>query len=80
MNYHLRIGSNPGIMPGKPVVRGTRIALEQIFRKLSDSLSRPRRFFETGRSPPEFPDLPFREVIVFVRRFFYRVKNDTAKR
>jgi plasmid stabilization system protein ParE len=25
--------------------------------------------------PPEFPDLPFREVIVKPYRFFYRIKD-----
>jgi len=41
-------------------------------------LSRLRRFPESGRFLPEFPDLPFREVIVHPYRFFYRVKGKTV--
>jgi uncharacterized protein (DUF433 family) len=32
---HERIESNPNIMDGKPVVRGTRIPVELVLRKLS---------------------------------------------
>ncbi len=32
----------------------------------------------SGRRLPEFPDLPFREVIVAPYRFFYRVKEKTV--
>ena len=34
-----------------------------------------RKFPQSGRALPEFPDLPFREVIVTPYRFFYRVKG-----
>ncbi len=40
------------------------------------TLSRLKRFPESGRSIPEFPDLSFREVIVRPYRFFYRIKHD----
>jgi len=33
-NDHIEI--NPNVMPGKPVVRGTRIPVETILRKLSE--------------------------------------------
>lgn len=46
-------------------------------RKTEDALSRLRKFPESGRTLPEFPDLPFREVIVPRYRFFYRIKGDT---
>ena len=47
------------------------------FREASArSLSRLRDFPDSGRVLPEFPDLPFREVIVGRYRFFYRVKAD----
>jgi uncharacterized protein (DUF433 family) len=36
---HDRIEINPAIMGGKPVVRGTRIPVEQILRKLGAGLS-----------------------------------------
>jgi uncharacterized protein (DUF433 family) len=38
-NYKNRIESNPDIMLGKPVIKGTRITLEFILRKLSEGLS-----------------------------------------
>lgn len=37
-----------------------------------------RGFPHSGRTLPEFPDLPFREVIVAPYRFFYRVKGKTV--
>ena len=33
---------------------------------------------ESGRIIPEFPELPYREVIVSPYRFFYRIKNDVV--
>lgn len=42
------------------------------------SLPRLADYPESGRVLPEFPDLPFREVIVPPYRFFYRVKDDAA--
>ena len=47
-------------------------------QKSEESLARLRTFPESGRTLPEFPDLPFREVIVPPYRFFYRVKGDTV--
>jgi len=47
-----------------------------VFRhKAEKVLSRLRKFPQSGRILPEFPDLPFREVIVTPYRFFYRVKG-----
>lgn len=45
-------------------------------RKAEKSLSRLKKFPESGRPLPEFPELPFREAIVSSYRFFYKVKND----
>ena len=43
------------------------------FRKRAEKgLRRLVRFPESGRSLPEFPELPFREVVVAPYRFFYR--------
>ena len=47
-------------------------------RKAEKVLSRLRKFPQSGRVLPEFPDLPFREVIVPPYRFFYRVKGKTV--
>jgi uncharacterized protein (DUF433 family) len=39
MNYRTRITSDPGIMLGKPIIKGTRITIELILRKLSEQNS-----------------------------------------
>ncbi len=49
------------------------------FREKAEKiLIRLKKFPESGRLVPEFPDLPFREVIVKPYRFFYRVKDKTV--
>ena len=44
-------------------------------QKAEKVLSRLQKFPQSGRVLPEFPDLPFREVIITPYRFFYRVKG-----
>jgi len=39
METHKRIEVNPEIMFGKPVIKGTRITVEQILRKLAAGMS-----------------------------------------
>lgn len=39
MRHHERIELNPEIMAGKPVIRGTRITVEHILRKLGDGMT-----------------------------------------
>ena len=46
--------------------------------KAQKAVARLRRFPRSGRVLPEFPDLPFREVIVAPYRFFYRTKEKTV--
>ena len=53
-------------------------AAEAFHRKAKKVLSRLRRFPRLGRVLPEFPDLPFREVIVTPYRFFYRIKGQAV--
>ncbi|MBD3334247.1 MAG: type II toxin-antitoxin system RelE/ParE family toxin [Candidatus Eisenbacteria bacterium] len=49
------------------------------FRKQAESaLRRLERFPASGRVVPEFPELPYRELIVSPYRFFYRVKGKTV--
>jgi uncharacterized protein (DUF433 family) len=36
MKTHERIEVNPGVMTGKPVIKGTRITVELILRRLSE--------------------------------------------
>jgi len=42
---------------------------ETVLRRLED-------FPESGRIIPEFPELPYREVIISPYRFFYKIKGD----
>jgi plasmid stabilization system protein ParE len=47
------------------------------FRDRSErALRRLERFPRSGRVMPEFPELPYREVIVAPYRFFYRVEGE----
>jgi plasmid stabilization system protein ParE len=39
-------------------------------------LRRLEEFPESGRVVPEFPELPYREVVISPYRFFYRVKGE----
>ena len=52
-------------------------AARQFRVKAEEALRRLEEFPESGRSIPEFPDLPHREVIVRPYRFFYRVSGKT---
>ena len=45
--------------------------VEKILRRLED-------FPESGRTIPEFPELPYREVIISPYRFFYRIKAEVV--
>ena len=53
-------------------------AARALRERAEESLSRLSDFPESGRVLPEFPDLPFREVVVSPYRFFYRVKDDVV--
>lgn len=43
--------------------------VESILRRLEE-------FPESGKIIPEFPELPYREVVISPYRFFYRVKGE----
>jgi plasmid stabilization system protein ParE len=60
------------------IYRENPIAAVAFRRKAEKVLSRLQKFPQSGRVLPEFPDLPFREVIVLPYRFFYRVKEKTV--
>jgi toxin ParE1/3/4 len=47
-------------------------------QKAENELSRLRDFPESGRALPEFPGLPFRELLVASYRFFYRREGETV--
>ena len=44
---------------------------ETVLRRIED-------FPESERVVPEFPELPYREVIISPYRFFYRIKGDVV--
>lgn len=49
----------------------------QRFRHRAEGvLRRLEEFPESGRVVPEFPELPYREVVISPYRFFYRVKGE----
>ena len=50
------------------------LAARQFKDRAMVALARLRQHPESGRRIPEFPDLPYREVIVPPYRFFYREK------
>ena len=45
MTRHERIELNPAIMFGKPVIKGTRITVEQVLRKLASGMT-PEQIIE----------------------------------
>ena len=47
-------------------------AAQKLHKRAKRVLKRLERFPESGRALPEFPELPFREVIIPPYRFFYR--------
>jgi len=47
-------------------------AARRFRHRAEQMLRRLERFPNSGRKVPEFPDLPYREVIVKPYRFFYR--------
>jgi toxin ParE1/3/4 len=49
------------------------------FRNQTEKLLRRlEEFPESGRIIPEFPELPYREVIISPYRFFYKIKVDAV--
>ncbi len=53
-------------------------AARQFRQRAERVLRRLQRFPNSGRVIPEFPELPYREVIVAPYRFFYRREAETV--
>ena len=67
-------------LEGLEYIRKDSLVAARLFReKTEKALRRLEKFSESGRSIPEFPDLPHREVIVTPYRFFYRVVGKTVR-
>ena len=60
------------------ILRDNPVAARRFRQRAERVLRRLERFPESGRVLPEFPDLPYREVIVAPYRFFYRVADKTV--
>ena len=60
------------------IVRDNPAAARRFKRRAETGLRRLERFPASGRILPEFPELPYREVIVSPYRFFYRVVGRTV--
>ena len=60
------------------IARDNRQAAFRFRKKAERVLRRLSRFPQSGRLIPEFPDLPFREVIVPPYRFFYRPEGESV--
>ena len=60
------------------ILRDDPAAARRFRQRAEVALHRLERFPESGRVLPEFPELPYREVIVAPYRFFYRVAGDTV--
>lgn len=58
--------------------RDNPMAAARFRRRAEDALRRLAQFPKSGRVISEFPDLPYREVIVVPYRFFYRIKDQTV--
>ena len=52
-------------------------AARRLRQRAETMLRRLEEFPESGRVIPEFPELPYREVVISPYRFFYRVKGET---
>ena len=53
-------------------------AAQSYFLRVKQALKRLEQFPNSGRSLPEFPELPHREALVHPYRFIYRTIDDTV--
>ena len=60
------------------ILRANPAAARRFKQRAQTVLRRLERSPESGRVLPEFPDLPYREVIVAPYRFFYRIEGKTV--
>lgn len=58
--------------------RDNKSAAKKFRLRAEKVLGRLEKYPESGRSIPEFPELPHREVIISPYRFFYRIEKKTV--
>ena len=54
------------------------MAADALLSRSEDGLRQLRDFPSSGRVVPEFPDRPYREVLVNPYRLFYRITSDSV--
>jgi toxin ParE1/3/4 len=59
------------------IQRDNPTAASRFRQKAEQKLRRLESFPESGRHLPQFPELPYREVIIAPYRFFYRIEGKT---
>ena len=52
-------------------------AAVDFFNRVAKTLRRLEKHPESGRRIPEYPELPYRELLVLPYRFFYRIEGKT---
>jgi len=52
-------------------------AAANFLKRVEKTLRRLEKYPESGRRIPEYPELPYRELLVLPYRFFYRVDGKT---
>lgn len=78
MRVRFTSGARAEFLSALEYIREDRPEAARRFRERAEHiLRRLESFPESGRSIPEFPDLPYREVIVAPYRFFYKVGEGT---
>lgn len=58
------------------VKRDSPAAAQRLRVRAEGALRRLASYPQSGRKIPEFPELPYRELVVKPYRFFYRVEKD----
>jgi toxin ParE1/3/4 len=53
-------------------------AASKFYERVEKTLRRLEKYPSSGRMIPEFPQLPYREIMVLPYRFFYRVEGKTV--
>lgn len=79
MNLRFTASARNQFLAAVSYIRGDNPEAAWRFRRRAEKiLRRLGEFPESGRVIPEFPDLPYCEVVIAPYRFFYRLKGDTV--
>lgn len=79
MRVRFTPAARAGFLAAIEYIRQDRPMAAASFRQRCETtLRRLESFPESGRQIPEFPDLPYRELIVPPYRFFYKMSGETV--